>query len=138
MVVYTGNDDSLSIDGTPLDDFWRDAELIFLQETHDNSGGRSRFRSRITGLEDVMLNFTIVWDIDQEHIILPRIAPGVHLVDYGPRGNASGCPRHVQEFIFTEVPIRGSYEKGDAREFSITAEAAAPPQINMFENGVFV
>jgi hypothetical protein len=90
------------------------------------------------GLRDVMLDFSIAWDVDQETVILPLVDVGIHLIDYGPRGNASGRPRHTQEFIFEEVPFDADMlAKGEKRTFSIRAKAANPPIHNIYRHGVF-
>lgn len=137
MTIYSDFDDHLAIDGVSLNSYLRQVEIVPIMETFDNTAGSETTRSRIATIEDYLLNFVILYDTDDEDVILSLIVPGRHLVDYGIRGNSAGMPRHQQWFIFTESPSVGDFEMTEGRMFSVSAECAEAPIHNMFKGGVY-
>lgn len=138
MAVYSGNKDYISIDGVNLSAYWREAEISPSMETADvTAGANVTHRSRNEGLNDYAFSLTIVYDDADLQTILPVIKPGRHLVVYGPEGNVAGKPKHEQYFIWTEAPTGGNHEKSEARVFTISGEAAAPPISDMYAGAVF-
>lgn len=138
MATYSGNKDYLSIDGVDLSAYWRDAEISPSMETADvTTGANVTHRQRNEGLKDYAFSFTIAYDDEDLQTILPLIEVGRHLVVYGPEGNAAGKPKHQQYFIFTEAPTSGTFEKNEARAFSVSGEAAAAPIDDMYDGAVW-
>lgn len=137
MAIYSGNDDFLSIDGVELNDLWRSIKIIPKVQSRDVTSGRSPYRQRVSTLHDFVLEMTIIYMLGEAGVILPLIAPGEHLVCYGPEGNSAGKPRHQQIFIFDEVDTEANHDKSNARTFTISAEAADAPDFNMFKGDTF-
>lgn len=138
MATYSGNKDYLTIDGVDMSPYWREAEITPIMETADvTAGANVEHRERNEGLRDYQFSFTIVYDDTQAATILPLVRPGRHRVVYGPEGNTSGKPKHDQYFIFTEAPTGGTYEKNEARTFSVSGEAADTPIADMYNGGAF-
>jgi len=61
---------------------------------------------------------------------------GTHTITYGPEGNATGKPKHVQSFIITGTPHEVTVEKSRVI-LTASMEGAATPTTDMFSGGVW-
>lgn len=137
MPVYSGNKDYLSIDGVDLSAYWREATIAASIDMQENTSGGSAYKTRFATVKDYTLNFTVVYDSEQAATLLSLLAPGEHLVTYGPEGNAAGKPKHQQHFIFPQIETGGNADKSSMRVFSVQAQGAKAPIFDMFNGGIF-
>lgn len=139
MTIYHDFNDFLSIGGVDLSAYLRAAKVTRRVETRNISGGSgssNKHRRRGEGLDDYMFEATLLHDSTDIQTILAELI-GEQPVIFGPEGSTGGQPKHVQNFIITEVPIGGDYENSDGRVIVIQGEAAAEPSVDMYNAGVW-
>lgn len=137
MAVYSGNDDHLMIDGVNCDGYWRRIKISPIQDSEENTSGTAECVERIPTLTDYMIELTIMYDDTQIDTLVPLVAPGVHTVLWGPQGNASGKPKHQQEFIFNEAPTEAVHDMSQARAFLVSGKAHKAPVYNFWKGDKF-
>lgn len=105
-------------------------------ETTSGSGVTDMTRGR--GLNSHSFRASIAYLTDTVDDILLAIGDDdIIEVEFGPESNVAGKPRHVQTFNITSIEgPEKTVEKG-AVEFSIQAESAAAPSVNMYAGGVY-
>lgn len=137
MAIYSGNSDYLAIDGVDLSAFWREVSITQTVGSRDVTSGGVTTRQRIPTVFDYTLEFTIMYDDVQRPVLIPLVAAGLHVVEYGIEGATVGKPRHMQTFLFTDSGLEGYSDKSEARAFSISANSADVPVFNMYNGDTF-
>jgi hypothetical protein len=137
MSTYNGNDVYIKIDSVEVDAYFKTIEFNPSIETVDvTAGSGTDHRQRAGGLEDTTITMTIVYDAANIQAYIQRLKPGVHSIEFGPEGNTSGKPRHVQSFIITAAPFSVEVSKTEVA-FSISGEAADAPSVDMMAGQVY-
>jgi hypothetical protein len=136
MANYADNNWYLDIDGTNVSAYVKRVSFEPKINTVDTTAGSGTDDvTRAVGLKDRSFSFDIM-HTDAASWALSLIAVGVHTITYGLEGNATGKPKHVQSFIITAAPHETKVEK-DAVMYSVTADQAAAPTVDMFASGVW-
>lgn len=119
------------------------AEFIEVSLTPSNSssdttsGFGTTHVKRQPGLNDTKIKIRISYDTDVVATLLTQIAMGtLREVEWGPEGQVSGKPRHVQEFNLTAAG-HGKKVTKEMVVFEIEGEGAAAPTVNMYASGVY-
>lgn len=137
MTAYNGNGVYLSINGIVVTAEFKKVELKPKIDSVDTTrGAGTTHMQRATGLEDFDITIDVGYEIETVQTQLQYLRPGRYTVIYGAEGNASGKPRHQQEFIFTESPFSIEVKKPEVA-FSMKGVAAAAPTFNMFAGATF-
>lgn len=137
MATYNGNNAYIAIDGTAVNSYFVSFSLEPTMETVDvTAGSGTTHRVRAEGLKDTTAELVIVYDSAVISTLLPLLKPGTHTITYGPEGNTSGKPKHVQSFIITGTPHETTVEKSRV-VLTASMEAAAAPTTDMFAGGVW-
>ncbi len=137
MAQFNGNNQYLEIDGTPVTAQWIEGELSQMVDMVDvTQGAGTEHKMRATRLRDHKISFTIGYDPDNIQTLLPLLRPGVHTLTFGPEGNVTGKPKHVQAFVLKEAPLKQDVGKSLVT-FTITGEAAGAPTTDMYNGGVW-
>lgn len=138
MAAYNKLQDYLAIDGVVLTGYLFQVDIRPSVRSVEYTAGSEKYVSRYPTIKDFTLNFSIRYETTKERVLLPLLAPGVHMILYGIRGNTVGMPKHMQKFLFTEAPIvGGNVNATEKRYFQITAQGAEAPIYNMFDNDTF-
>jgi len=137
VATYNGNDVYIKIDSVEVDAYFKSIEFNPSIETVDvTRGSGTDHRQRAGGLEDTTISRTIVYDAADIQTYIQRLKPGLHSIEFGPEGNTSGKPRHVQNFIISAAPFSVEVSKTEVA-FSISGEAADAPSVDMMASGVY-
>ena len=137
MATYNGNDVYIKIDSVEVDAYFKTIEFSPSIETVDvTRGSGTDHRQRAGGLEDTTISMTIVYDATDIQTYIQRLKPGVHTIEFGPEGNVSGKPRHVQSFIISSSPFTVDVSKTEVA-FGISGEAADAPSVDIMAGGVY-
>lgn len=105
-------------------------------ETTHGAGATDVMRGR--GLNSYTFRASVAYLTESVDDILLAIGEDdVVEIEFGPEGNAAGKPRHVQKFNITSVEQSDKTVGKAAVEFTIQAESAAAPTVNMFDGGVY-
>jgi hypothetical protein len=92
---------------------------------------------RAPGLDDYKMSVTLMYDITKIDDYIQKLKPGAIIaVEYGPEGNVSGKPRHVQDFIVGGSSHSRNVTKTKT-EFSIDLQGAGAPSINLYDGAVY-
>lgn len=138
MAAYNKLQDYLVIDGQDMSGYLFQVDIRPSVRSVEYTAGSEAYVSRYSTVKDITLNFSIRYETSKERVLLPLLAPGVHMILYGIRGTTKGMPKHMQKFLFTEAPISGGSSNANEKRFwSITALGAEPPVYNMFGNDTF-
>ncbi len=138
MASYSGNADYLTIDAQDVTAHFKSVELEESVEGVDvTAGSDSTHRERNAGIKDNTIDITLTFDIADLQNYIDNIATGLKVIEFGPEGNTSGKPRHVQSFIITSVRAAGGSVEKSERTFVLSGEAALAPTTDMFANGVY-
>jgi hypothetical protein len=120
-----------------VDAYFKSVELTPSLESVDvTAGSGTAHRERNEGLADHSLTATIVYDTGNIQTYIQSIKPGTYTVEFGPEGNTTGKPKHIQSFILTEAPFSVEVEKTEVA-FQLSFEAAAAPSYSMFDGAVW-
>lgn len=102
MATYNGNDVFLSVGGEDISAYYTD-ELSYNHSnaTQDITAGAGQdWVQRAQGLNDLTLDFVLVYDEDDLPDYVDQIEPGnVYAVIYGPNTNNVGSPRLQSNMI---------------------------------------
>lgn len=105
-------------------------------ETTSGSGIEDVMRGR--GLNSYTFRASIAYMTETVDDILAAIGEDdVVEIEFGDQGNAVGKPRHVGLFNITSIEHSGKTATKEAVEFTIQAESAGAPTVNMFDGGVY-
>lgn len=137
MAQYQGNAYYMLIDGTNVSAYVIDASVSQkIDEVDITAGANTTTKARGAGLADYTFKATFYMDDTAHTTQMALFKGGIHSVEFGIQGSASGKPRHVQNFLFTEVPLETDVGKKMVA-FSISAVGAAAPSVNMYNGGVY-
>jgi hypothetical protein len=138
MTPFNGNGIYLSINGiTAAADAFKSVDLKPKIDTVDTTRGAGTTHvQRATGLDDFDIAIEIGYEVETIQTQLGFLRPGRYTVIFGPEGNGSGKPRHQQDFIFTEAPLKIEVKKSEVA-FSMKGIAAAAPVFNMYGGATF-
>jgi hypothetical protein len=138
MTAYNGNGIYLSINGiVTASDAFKSVDIKPKIDTVDTTRGAGATHvQRSTGLDDFDISIDIGYEIETIQTQLQFLRPGRYTVIFGPEGNASGKPRHQQDFIFTESPLKIEVKKSEV-VFAMKGTAAAAPVFNMYAGATF-
>lgn len=137
MATYNDNNAYIAIDGTQLDTYFVSFSYEpTIEEVDVTAGSGADWRERNEGLKDSSATLVVVYDISYAATMLPLVEVGTHTITYGPEGNATGKPKHVQSMIITGTPHETTVEK---TRVILTASmvGAAAPSTDMFSGGVW-
>lgn len=138
MAIYSGNEDYLVIDGIDVSHLRRQIDFTPNQENADVSHGSGiEWREKAEGLKTVDMTMWIGYLEEEIDTILAVTKTGLHTVEYGPKGNTIGNPRHKQLMMFTSAPTSSNHEKTEGRGFNVAATSAAAPEFDMFNGDTF-
>ena len=134
---FNGNGAYIKIDSVVVDAYFKKFELTPSVESVDvTAGSGTNHRQRAEGLADHSATLTVVYEAGAVQTYIQTLKPGLHTVEYGPEGNVTGKPKHVQEFILTEAPVSQDVEKGEVL-FQCSFEAADEPTYDMYDGAVW-
>jgi len=137
MTRYNGNGIYLAIDGNVVHSQFKTVNLEPSIEAVDMTrGSGTTHMMRNEGLKDTTISITLGYDTDLVPTWFTLLKPGRHTVEFGPEGNASGKPRHLQDFIFTGAPLEISVEKEEV-VFDISGDGADAPTYDMYNGATF-
>jgi len=137
MATYNGNGVYIDIDGTRIDAYFQNVSMDRSLATVDATAGSSSTDvERNAGLLDTKGKITIAYDDTMAATHLALLKPGAHTLTYGPEGNTTGKPKHVQAILITALPHTITVKK-DLVVWEATWEAAAAPSTNMYAGGVW-
>lgn len=137
MPSYNGNNIYLVIDGMEVQSQFKSVSLEPSIESVDTTrGAGATHMMRNEGLRDTSISFSLGYDTDLVPTWLPKLRPGLHTIVFGPEGNATGKPKHQQDFITTAAPLEVTVEKGEV-VFDVSGEGAAAPVFDMFAGATF-
>lgn len=137
MSAFNGNNPYLAIDGVVLDTEWKEVELSGSIETQDVTQGVGRTgMQRAEGLRDASISLVVGYRTEKIQQQFTMLRPGRHTVIYGPEGNTPGKPKHVQDFIFNDMPLGQNVDKSEVA-FSIGGDQADEPTVDMYSGGVW-
>ena len=89
----------------------------------------------LPGLRSHTISIMLAYDTATFSSDGPKLL-GKQTVVYGPEGNASGKPKHEQDFILTGAPVTQSSQK-TLMEFSISGTSTGAPTEDMYDNDTF-
>jgi len=138
MAVYADNDIYLDIDGTQIDSYFKSVTITPSVATIDVTRGSGMDHvERAVGLKDTSISMQIGYDTSNPSTIIQLLQPGVEVtVTYGPEGNASTKPKHVQKFVFSSAPHTVTVGK-DEVVWDVSGEATDAPTTDMYAGGVW-
>jgi len=137
MAAFNNNTAYIDIDGVQVDAYFVSFSLEPSMETVDvTAGSGTAHRERNEGLKDTKAQLVIIYDTALASTHLPLMEVGTHTITYGPEGNATGKPKHVQSFIITGTPHEVTVEKSRVI-LTASMEGAATPTTDMFSGGVW-
>jgi hypothetical protein len=135
MVAYIGNQYFVKIGAFNVSAFVKSVSLSPSAATTITTRGNAAHQQRATALKDTSFSVTLGYEVGLA--FLAAMVPGTtYTIEYGPEGNTSGKPRHVQAFILTGAPHEISVNK-DEVVFSLDFEAADGPTVDMMAGGAF-
>lgn len=89
------------------------------------------------GIMSTSVKIEIAWTDTNRAQILPLVRPGeIVEMEWGPEGTAAGSPRHVQKIKIAGVSVEQSANY-DVVKFSITANGAEAPTVDIFNGGSY-
>lgn len=138
MTAFNGNAAYLVIGGVVINTEWKEYSFDATAETVETTRGVGATHTmRNAGLRDTSLTITVGYEIEKIQQQIGYMRPGTRAtIIVGPEGNASGKPRHEQDFILTGAPFEQTVEK-DEVVFQLAFEAADAPVADMFNGSVF-
>lgn len=138
MAEYNGNNIYLDIDGTPIHSYFINVTLSPSVATVDvTRGAGATHIARAPGLKDTTASVQIGYDDSNAGTIMTLFKMGQTIkLTYGPEGNTSGKPKHVQDFLITSAPHTISVSK-DAVVWDVAMDAAGAPTTDMYAGGVW-
>jgi hypothetical protein len=137
MSAFNENNPYIAIDGIVLDTEWKEVELTGTMETQDVTQGVGRTgMQRAEGLRDASISIVVGYRTEKIQQQFAMLKPGRHNVVYGPQGNTPGLPKHVQDFIFNDLPLGQNVDKSEV-VFSVGGEQADEPTVDMHNGGVW-
>ena len=103
MAAYNGNNVYIDIDGTQIDSDWKSVTLTPSVATVETTRGSSTANiQRAVGLMDHSISIQLGYDTSDASTVMGLFSLGSSVtITYGPEGNSSGKPKHVQDFIIT-------------------------------------
>jgi hypothetical protein len=137
MSAFNSNNPYLAIDGIVVDTEWKEVEITGTMETQVVTQGVGRTGTqRAEGLRDASIRIVAGYRTEKIQQQLAIFKPGRHTVTYGPEGNVAGKPKHVQEFIFNDLPLTQTVSK-DEVTLTSGGEQADEPLTDMYSGGVW-
>lgn len=137
MPRYNGNNIWIAIDGNSVGSQFKTVNLEPSIEAVDMTrGAGTNHMMRNEGLRDTTISITLGYDTDLVPTWLALLKPGRHTVEFGPEGNSTGKPRHLQDFIFTSAPLEIDVTKQEV-VFDISGDGADPAIYDMFNGATF-
>lgn len=114
MPAFVGNSPYLKINGQEICGDWISIDPSFGGNTQDTTHGCSTTHvKREPGLRDYTFTVVITWPNAASQTLLGQLQPQTKVAfEYGPEGNATGKPKHVQDCIIDSLDgISQSVEK---------------------------
>lgn len=104
MASLADNNGFISIAGRDYSGRATEFELKYKGDVIENTAGfNSTHKSRVIGLLDTELNFSISYDVTEFPNDILNLQPGTYAVILGPEGNASGKPKHAGSFVLSDT-----------------------------------
>lgn len=150
MATYNGNNEYLSMNGTVIadpnsanDSVFRKMEMKLTTADTDTSGGSGQeWESHDGGLSVINTNIEINYDtaLIGTHLdaVLNSVGRGTVIpIISGPEGNATGKPKHDQDFLITGVD--GPHVNHDKQRvfLNITGISKRAPRSNLYAGDTF-
>ena len=137
MAARSGNTIYVTIGGTNVSAYWTTSNLERTGEEQDiTRGSGTTDRQRALGLKDTTISLTLSYDDSTLATYVQKLAPGIYEVEYGPEGNVSGKPRHVQSMLLTTAPFEVAVEKPHST-FQLEFVCADVPSVDMYAGAVY-
>lgn len=138
MVRFADNDFYLSVGGTVVDTWGVEVSLEYTNSSVETTSGAGVDHvMRAPGLNDTTISFSIAYDATDIATYIQKLKPGVVVaIEYGPEGNLTGKPRHVQNFNITSSPFAVSIDKS-MPVFEVSGEGTEAPSVDMYSGGVY-
>lgn len=137
MAARSGNTIYITIGGMNVSAYWTTSNLERTGEEQDTTrGSGATDRQRALGLKDTTFSATLSYDDATLATYVQKLAPSIYEVEYGPEGNVSGKPRHVQSMLLTTAPFEVTVEKAHVT-FQLEFVGADAPSVDMFAGAVY-
>jgi len=137
--AYNGNTPYIAIDGVNIGAYWCEANPSVKNSTMDVTAGTGAVHKQMAaGLNETAWKVTLAYIVGSVGALLGGLlAPGtLHTLEYGPEGNVSTKPRHVQQIVWSDGGFTQKVVK-DKVMFAMSAVGAAAPTVDMFSGGVY-
>jgi hypothetical protein len=138
MAMLAANTIYLAIDSVDVKSYFTEVTLEPSNNSIDiTAGSGTEHVERAAGLNDTSISMSIGYDAADVQTYIQKIRPGQVLsIEYGPEGNTSGKPKHVQTFNITGAGFTVNVDKSFV-VFDVQGEGAAAPSSNMFTGSVY-
>ena len=138
MAQYNGNNPYLKFDAVDVAAYFVSVSTDFGGSSVDITAGAGRSHvQRAGGLRDYSMSVTLTYDADSVNTYITKLQPQqIVEVEYGPEGNTTGKPRHLQKFVVDSVSVPQSVKK-DHVTFEIKLSGADEPTADMTAGDVF-
>lgn len=138
MARLNGNGYFVSFDGVDLSAHTGEDTLKVSNEDVDVTAGANKTHVEIAGgLDSTSGDLMIAYEVGSVSGYIQKLKPGlIGTFEFGPEGNTSGKPRHVQSMKVNSVEISQDSKKKFVM-FTLSLVGAEAPSVNMFAGGVY-
>lgn len=138
MPAYSGNAPYFALDGVSLATPFISVEMDQKNNTQEVTAGTGATDTqRAPGLNDTTFKVEIGYLTSGQSGWLQKLKAGaVVSLEWGPEGNVTGKPRHVQSCI-CESNNHGVKVTKEKVSFQLSFTSADAPSVNMFGGGVY-
>ncbi len=101
------------------------------------AGSGTDWKSEAPGLNQNTVKISIMHDASTIQAYIQKLKPGqVVSIEYGPEGNTSGKPKHVQDFRLGKVSHKTDVKKS-AVMHELEGSSTGAPSTDMYAGGVY-